>query len=548
MEIAAFAEQLRSGRPAKFPANAKTPEFAQQLDAQDNLRHLRDEFIIPTKGSLKKKELSGKFPNKESINGHSNGVNGSHSADDDDTPSVYFCGNSLGVQPKAVKEYVNAQLETWASIGVNGHFNGLGKSPLVCWQDMAEDVAKKSAPIVGALPEEVVMMNTLTANLHFLMAICWQDMAEDVAKKSAPIVGALPEEVVMMNTLTANLHFLMASFYRPTEKKHKIILEWRPFPSDHYAIESQIQWHGLDPSKSMYAIESQIQWHGLDPSKSMVQIQPDENFYISTDLILKTIDEHAEETALILLPGIQYYSGQLFDIPRITEYAQSKGLVVGWDLAHAAGNVELRLHDWNVDFAAWCTYKYQNAGPGAMAGAFVHERHGKVDLSEGKPQFRHRLTGWYGGDKSVRFNMDNNFLPTVGAGGFQVSNPSALDLAALSGALSVFEKTSMAELRTKALVLTAYAEHLLDGILADDAAGSEPTFRIITPRNPQERGTQLSVLLRDGLLDKVAEAFVDAGVVCDKRKPGVIRVAPVPLYCTFQDVWKFMDILRKAAA
>ncbi|TDZ14077.1 Kynureninase 1 [Colletotrichum orbiculare MAFF 240422] len=490
MEIAAFAEQLRSGRPAKFPANAKTPEFAQQLDAQDNLRHLRDEFIIPTKGSLKKKELSGKFPNKESINGHSNGVNGSHSADDDDTPSVYFCGNSLGVQPKAVKEYVNAQLETWASIGVNGHFNGLGKSPLVCWQDMAEDVAKKSAPIVGALPEEVVMMNTLTANLHFLMA----------------------------------------SFYRPTEKKHKIILEWRPFPSDHYAIESQIQWHGLDPSKSM------------------VQIQPDENFYISTDLILKTIDEHAEETALILLPGIQYYSGQLFDIPRITEYAQSKGLVVGWDLAHAAGNVELRLHDWNVDFAAWCTYKYQNAGPGAMAGAFVHERHGKVDLSEGKPQFRHRLTGWYGGDKSVRFNMDNNFLPTVGAGGFQVSNPSALDLAALSGALSVFEKTSMAELRTKALVLTAYAEHLLDGILADDAAGSEPTFRIITPRNPQERGTQLSVLLRDGLLDKVAEAFVDAGVVCDKRKPGVIRVAPVPLYCTFQDVWKFMDILRKAAA
>ncbi|KAI8251812.1 Kynureninase 1 [Colletotrichum sp. SAR11_239] len=420
MEFAAFAEQIRSGHPAKFPTNANTAEYAQQLDAQDKLRHLRDEFIIPTKGSLKKKELNGTFPNKQAVNGHVNGFNGVSSSNDDDTPSVYFCGNSLGVPPKAVKEYVNAQLETWASIGVNGHFNGLGNSPLVCWQDMAEDVAKKSAPIVGGLPEEVVMMNTLTANLHFLLA----------------------------------------SFYRPTEKKHKIILEWRPFPSDH--------------------------WHGLDPAKSMVQIQPDENFYISTELILKTIDEHAEETALLLLPGIQYYSGQLFDIPRITEYAQSKGLVVGWDLAHAAGNVELKLHDWNVDFAAWCTYKYQNAGPGAMAGAFVHERHGKVDTSEGKPKFRHRLTGWYGGDKSVRFNMDNNFLPTVGAGGFQVSNPSALDLAALSGALSVFEKTSMSDLRTKSLVLTAYAEHLLDGILADDT-GSEPSFRVITPRNAHER-------------------------------------------------------------
>ncbi|GJC90707.1 kynureninase 1 [Colletotrichum liriopes] len=493
MEFAAFAEQIRSGRPAKFPVNATSFEFAQQLDAQDSLGHLRDEFIIPTKGSLKKKSLNGTLPNKQSLNGQSNGVNGTNGASDstvdDETPSIYFCGNSLGVPPKAVKEYIHAQLETWASIGVNGHFQGLDNSPLVCWQDMAEDVAKKSAHIVGALPEEVVMMNTLTANLHFLMA----------------------------------------SFYRPTEKKHKIILEWRPFPSDHYAIESQVQWHGLDPAKSM------------------VQIQPDENFYISTDSILKTIDEHAEETALILLPGIQYYSGQLFDMPRITKYAQSKGIVVGWDLAHAAGNVELKLHDWNVDFAAWCTYKYQNAGPGSMAGAFVHERHGKVDTSEGKPKFRHRLTGWYGGDKSVRFNMDNNFLPTVGAGGFQVSNPSAIDLASLSGALSVFSKTNMTELRTKSLVLTAYAEHLLDSILADDT-GSEPSFRVITPRNAHERGAQLSVLLRDGLLDRVSEAFVDAGVVCDKRKPGVIRVAPVPLYCTFQDVWKFMHTLRKAIA
>jgi kynureninase len=392
-----------------------------------------------------------------------------------------------------VREYISAQLETWASIGVNGHFNAPGESPLVCWQDMAADCARKSAPIVGAHTEEVVVMNTLTVNLHLLMA----------------------------------------AFYKPTEKRHKIILEWRPFPSDFYTFESQIQWHGLDPAKSM------------------VQIQPDTEgeFYISTESILKTIDEHAEETALILLPGIQYYSGQLFDIPTITKYAQDRGIVVGWDLAHAAGNVPLKLHDWNVDFAAWCTYKYQNAGPGAIAGAFVHERHGRVERDDaGRPVFRHRLTGWYGGDKSVRFNMDNNFLPTAGAGGFQLSNPSAIDLAALSGALSVFEKTSMDALRAKALVLTAYAEHLLDGIVADAPAGAEAPLRIITPRNPEERGTQLSVLLRDGLLDGVAAALESAAIICDKRKPGVIRVAPVPLYCTFEDVWKFMNVLRKAVA
>jgi kynureninase len=303
---------------------------------------------------------------------------------------------------------------------------------------------------------------------------------------------------------------------------------------------------------SQYAIESQIQWHGLDPKKSMVQMQPDESFLIPTEQILATIDEHAEETALLLLPGIQYYSGQLFDMPRITKYAQDRGIVVGWDLAHAAGNVELSLHDWNVDFACWCTYKYINAGPGSIAGAFVHERHGKVEFEgEGvdrRPVFRHRLTGWYGGDKSVRFNMDNKFLPTVGAGGFQVSNPSALDLASLSGALSVFNKTSMKALRSKALVLTAYAEYLLNQILAseDTSAEKEPAFRIITPADPLQRGTQLSVLLRPGLLENVSFELQSAGIVCDKRKPDVIRVAPVPMYCSFTDVLKFMEVFRKS--
>ena len=281
----------------------------------------------------------------------------------------------------------------------------------------------------------------------------------------------------------------------------------------------------------------------------MVQIEPDSNLCIPTERILSSIDQHAEETALLLLPGIQYYSGQFFDMPRITKYAQDRGIMVGWDLAHAAGNVELRLHDWGVDFAVWCTYKYINAGPGSIAGAFVHERHGGVDISNPEqPAFRNRLAGWYGGDISVRFNMDNKFRPTPGAGGFQLSNPSAIDLASLSAALSVFNQTSMSALRSKSLVLTAYTEHLLNGILAelDSNEGEEPLFRIITPAHPLERGAQLSVLLRPGLLERVGQALKDGAVVCDQRKPGVIRVAPVPLYCSFTDVWKFAEIFRNA--
>ncbi|KAI6760454.1 hypothetical protein HG530_009314 [Fusarium avenaceum] len=489
MELSALVQRLRSGASPKFPTEANSLDFARNLDSQDELSHLREEFVLPTKKSLKKKALDGSIPNgvtQNGTNGHSNGQNGSS---DDDKQCIYFVGNSLGAQPKAVREYLNAQLETWASIGVNGHFNAMGNSPLPSWQDLAEDCAIKSSDIVGASPHEIVIMNTLTANLHLLMA----------------------------------------SFYKPNEKRHKVILEWKPFPSDHYAIESQVVWHGLDPEKSM------------------VKIHPNEDHIITTDLILSTIDENADDTALILLPGIQYYSGQLFDIPRITAYAQAKGIVVGWDLAHAAGNVELKLHDWNVDFACWCTYKYINAGPGSIAGAFVHERHGKVEFKDesGKASYRPRLSGWYGGDKSVRFNMDNNFIPTAGAGGFQVSNPSAIDLASLSGALSVFNKTTMHDLRSKALALTAYSEYLLDEILSE-SSDAEPLFRIITPRDPLQRGTQLSVLLRDGLLDNVSAALEENAVICDKRKPGVIRVAPVPLYSRFEDVWKFMQILRSA--
>lgn len=295
----------------------------------------------------------------------------------------------------------------------------------------------------------------------------------------------------------------------------------------------------------------------------MILIGPEDGEYvISTERILSYIDQHAADAALLLLPGIQYYTGQLFDIRKITEYAQSRGIVVGWDLAHAYANVELRLHDWNVDFAAWCTYKYGNSGPGGMAGLFVHERHGQVDYSEGEdaPKFRHRLTGWYGGDRSVRFKMDNSellfslsfyslciadypeFKPIPGAGGFQISNPSAIDLTSLCAALSVFDETSMTDLRNKSVKLTAYLEYLL---LKNTTDETRP-FQIITPSDPQARGAQLSLLLKPGLLQKVSQRLQDAGIVCDKREPGVIRVAPTPLYNTFSEVWTFVEQLKGA--
>ncbi|KAK2068101.1 hypothetical protein P8C59_002765 [Phyllachora maydis] len=492
MDFASLVKVLRSGQTAEFPEDADSLEFARSLDAQDKLGHLRDQFILPTKGSLKKTALDGSIP------GGGANLDAAHKAaadHDPSSPAIYLVGNSLGAQPKLVRSYLAAHLETWASIGVGGHFTDLDNSPLANWQDLA--------------------------------AAC--------AAKSAPLVGASPDEVVMMNTLTANLHFMMASFYRPTARRHKIMLEWKPFPSDWYAIQSQVAWHGRDPDASMVELQPP------DPSA------PE---YVPTAAVLAAIDAHADETALLLLPGIQYYSGQLFDMQAITAHAHARGIpAVGWDLAHAAGNVPLRLHEWDVDFAVWCTYKYLNAGPGTIAGAFVHARHGGVG-AEGPGRFRPRLAGWYGGDKASRFEMARTFRPTPGAAGFQLSNPSGADLAGLAAALDVFAMTTVEDLRSKALVLTAYAEALLDGLLragAGRAADGTAAFRLITPRNPLERGAQLSVRLREGrLLERVGAALKKEGVVCDTRKPDVLRVAPVPMYCTFEDVCRFVHLFGAA--
>lgn len=412
----------------------------------------------------------------------------------DSDQCTYLCGNSLGVQPRCVQIYVEAQLKTWATKGVYGHFKSLEESPLEPWLDMDEAVAGPMAKIVGAHKHEVAVMQTLTANLHFLMA----------------------------------------SFYRPTPQRYKIILEAKAFPSDHYAVESQLEHHGHNPDDAMILIKA-----------PEAQNKDGKNPRLPTQHILDTIDAHADTTALLLLPGIQFYTGQYFDMRRITAYAQAKGIVVGWDLAHAVGNVPVQLHDWNVDFAAWCTYKYLNCGPGAIGGLFVHERHAPF-ARETQPTngeaYQPRLTGWWGSSKASRFAMTNTFEPIPGAGGFQLSNPSALDLAAVAASLSVFERTDMATLRAKSLRLTRYLEDLL--LHAGD--GLDEHYTILTSAEPEERGAQLSVLLAPGLLETVMEVLEDDGVVLDERKPDVIRVAPAPLYNNHEDVWRFNVSFRRA--
>jgi kynureninase len=365
----------------------------------------------------------------------------------------------------------------------------------------------------------------------------------------AKLVGASPSEVAVMQTLTANLHFLLASFYKPTKAKYKIIIEGKAFPSDHFAVQSHLAHRGYTCEEALVLLEPS------DPA----------THYFSTERIIETIDRHAESTALILLPGVHFYSGQFLDIKTITAHAHSVGITIGWDLAHAAGNVPLQLHDWDVDFAAWCSYKYINAGPGSIGALFVHERHGRIlhpppepgadgqggsnDVklggleAERKYGYTHRLAGWWGSSKTSRFDMTNVFVPIAGAAGWQLSNPSTLDTTSVIASLSVFEQTSIGQLRERSLLLTAYLEFLLFNW---PTADSKVPYRLLTPSDPRQRGAQLSVRLDPGLLDKVLEVLEKEGVVIDERKPDVIRVAPAPLYNNFSDVWNFVDIFWKA--
>ncbi|KAJ6002443.1 hypothetical protein N7451_004990 [Penicillium sp. IBT 35674x] len=468
--------EMTSGPPLPYQDDIRAykREYAEALDAQDALHKFRAEFIIPSKKDLKRTTLA--------VDGDVNEAA--------DPRCIYFCGNSLGVQPQNTRRYIEHYLRTWAIKGVTGHF----------------------VPHEDELIPPFVDVDTAASQLM------------------APVVGALQSEVAVMGTLTANLHLLMASFYRPTQEKYKIILEGKAFPSDHYAIESQIMHHNLDPKDAMVLIEPKDLDHPT----------------LTTEQILQVIDENASSTALVLLSAVQFYTGQYFDIERITAHAQSKGILVGWDCAHAAGNVDLRLHDWNVDFAAWCTYKYMNSGPGGMAGLFVHERHGHVnEQQDGEEGYRPRLSGWWGHDSKTRFKMVNKFLPQPGAAGFQLSNPSVLDINAVIASLEIFNRTTMKEIRQKSLSLTGYLEHLLLKYPLDSAPEDKP-FTLITPSNPAERGAQLSLRLQPGLLDHVLHYLEENGVVVDERKPDVVRVAPAPLYNTHAEVWDFCQIFLQA--
>ncbi|KAI1115017.1 kynureninase 1 [Nemania sp. NC0429] len=459
---------------------------AEVLDGEDGLRHLRGEFHIPTKADVHRKTLrAAELPVERSSDAHV----------DETTPCTYLCGNSLGLQPKRTAARIQQYLTTWATQGVQGHFKPLEDSPLPTWLDVDDRAAQMMAPIVGA--DET--------------------------------------EVAVMQTLTANLHLLMSAFYRPDPNgRHKIILESKAFPSDHFAVLSQIRHHGLSPETSMVTIESPFA----------------EDSAISTYDIQSVISKHAADTALILLPGVQYYTGQLLDIPTITAYARRHGIFIIWDLAHAAGNVPLSLHDWDVDAAAWCTYKYLNGGPGCIGGAFIHARNSSATAptaaeEEEKPEqaFSDRLSGWWGNDKRTRFQMETKFEPVRGAAGFQLSNPSVLDMTSLCASLEVFALAGgMAPLREKSRRLTAFLEQCLS-LVSDDA---KALFRNITPPDPAQRGAQLSLLLKDGLLAGTMRGLEERGVIVDERKPDVVRVAPAPLYNSFQDCVSFVEAFEAA--
>lgn len=386
----------------------------------------------------------------------------------------YFTGNSLGLQPKSTASYIQTELDAWAQYGVEGHF--MGKNP-------------------------------------------WLSYHELLSEKSAKIVGALPSEVVVTHSLTTNLHLLMVSFYRPEGKRTKILCEEKAFPSDQYAIESQIKFHKLDVHENLIKVRPRSGEH-----------------LIREEDIISKINEVGDELALIMIGGVNYYTGQLFDIQKITEEGHKVGAVVGWDLAHAAGNINLKLHEWNVDFAAWCSYKYLNSSPGGVAGIFVHQKH------EAQPELP-RFAGWWGYDKETRFLMEPGSNPLKGAEGWQLSNAPVLGMAAHLASLDIFDQAGMEAIGEKRDKLTAYLEFVITSI--SEKNKEKVTFEIITPKNPKYRGAQLSILIH-GKGKSLFDALSNEGIIADWREPNVIRIAPAPLYNSFEDCYWFGYFLEKA--
>src|SRR5262245_16944038 len=387
----------------------------------------------------------------------------------DGKPVIYFAGNSLGLMPKSARQIVDDELDNWAKLGVDA---------------------------------------------HHATGTPWYSYHEALREPTARLVGAKPLEVISMNSLTVNLHLMMATFYQPTKSRSKVLMEQPAFPSDTYAIKTQITHHGLDPKNALVLAR---------PRKG--------EFTIRTSDVIELIENQADQLAVVMLAGVNFFTGQLFDIEKITGAAQKHGIVIGFDLAHAVGNVPLELHDWNVDFAVWCSYKYLNAGPGAVAGAFVHERHA---TNTNLP----RLAGWFGNDPNTRFrlHLEPDFIPVPSADGWQISNPPIFSMAPLRASLSIFhEAGGMESLREKSMKLTGYLEYLIEQI------GSKK-FSIITPSDPNARGAQLSIQAHE-YPKQLHEELIAGGVKCDFRERNVIRVAPTPLYNTFHEVWLFAQLL-----
>ncbi len=412
-------------------------DFANQLDEQDSLNHFREQFYIPV------------------INGNE---------------CIYFTGNSLGLQPKTTQDYVVNELEDWANFGVEGHFHATNP---------------------------------------------WFSYHEIFPQQVAKIVGALPEEVVVMNQLTVNLHLLMTTFYRPTKERFKIICEAKAFPSDQYAFESQVKLHGFNPDEAI------------------IEVKPREGEYsIRTEDIIGTIEKHSSSIALVLFSGVNYYTGQVFNMPSITKAAHNIGAYCGFDLAHAAGNIELHLHDWDVDFACWCSYKYLNSGPGGVAGAYIHQKHFTNKSLQ-------RLAGWWGQNKTNRFKMEKGFDPIETAEGWQLSNAPILSMAAHKASLDIFEDAGIENLVAKGKQLSDYLFFIIEEL---NSTLTKKAIEIITPKN--EKGCQVSMLmLQKG--KEVFEALKQNGVLADWRDPNVIRIAPVPLYNTFKEIYHFGEIVKK---
>jgi kynureninase len=390
----------------------------------------------------------------------------------DGKPLIYLAGNSLGLMPKSARPIVEQELDDWAKLAVDAHLD-------------------------GATP--------------------WYSYHETLREPTARLVGARPNEVICMNSLTVNLHLMMATFYRPTKSRNKILMEEPAFPSDTYAIKSQIVHHGFDPNEAL------------------ILARPREGeFVVQQDDIGTALEKHSEQIAVVLIGGVNFFTGQLFDIEKITSAARKRGCTVGFDLAHAIGNVPLGLHDWNVDFAVWCSYKYLNAGPGAVAGAFVHERHA---TNRELP----RLAGWFGNDPATRFrlHLEPEFIPVPSADGWQISNPPILSMAPLRASLSIFDEAGGMELlRAKSVKLTGYLQFLLSEL------DEQRLFNVITPNEPDARGCQLSILIYEHPKELFGKLQA-AGVKCDFREPNVIRAAPTPLYNTFHEVWRFAKILSE---